>query len=160
MFWRTPSPILEFCRMQNQVWMIELSCECISMLHNAWLDIPCVFLHFIEMINDKPYMKEAYPIYLWVRACHPLSRTFSCIKLFFAAFEQLHDLPPSTLLWFMLILGWWVDVHWRCELKFLLDCLVAWRRVVLLCLLVIRQPSLWSKKEPHWYLYESFISMT
>ena len=68
------------------------------MLHNAWLDIPCVFLHFIEMINDKPYLKEAYPIYLWVRACHPLSRTFSCIKLFFAAFGQLYVLLPSTLL--------------------------------------------------------------
>jgi hypothetical protein len=41
MFWRTPSPILEFCRMQNQVLMIEFSCEFDFMLHNAWLDIPC-----------------------------------------------------------------------------------------------------------------------
>jgi hypothetical protein len=57
----------------------------------------------------------------------------------------------------MLILGWWVGVHWRCELKFLLDCLAAWWRVVLLCLSVIHQPSLWSKKEPHWYSHGSFI---
>jgi hypothetical protein len=28
-------------------------------------------------------------------------------------------------------------VHWRCKLKFLLDCLTVWRRVVLLCLLAI-----------------------
>jgi hypothetical protein len=59
-----------------------------------------------------------------------------------------------------LILGWWVGVHWRCKLKFLLDCLyllVAWRRVVL-CLLAIRQPSWWSRKEPHWYSHGSFIS--
>ena len=25
--------------MHNQVWMIEFSCECDFMLHNAWLDI-------------------------------------------------------------------------------------------------------------------------
>ena len=43
------------------------------------------------------------------------------------------------------------------QLKFLLDCLTAWQRVVL-CLLMIRRPSWWSKKEPHWYLHESFIS--
>ena len=62
------------------------------------------------------------------------------------------------LLWFMLILGWRVGVHWRSKLKFLLDCLTAWQRVVLVCLLAIRQPSWWSKKEPHWYLHESFTS--
>ena len=53
MFWRIPSLIHEFCRMQNQVWMIEFSYECDFRLHNAWLLIPCVFLCFIEMISDK-----------------------------------------------------------------------------------------------------------
>jgi hypothetical protein len=53
MFWRTTPPILEFYRIQNQVWMIEFSYGCDFMLHNAWLDIPCVFIHFIEMISDK-----------------------------------------------------------------------------------------------------------
>ena len=53
MFWRTLSPILEFCEIQNQVWMIKFSYECDSMLHNAWLDIPYVFLLFIEIISDK-----------------------------------------------------------------------------------------------------------
>ena len=65
-----------------------------------------------------------------------------------------------NLSWFLLILGWRVGILWGCELKFLLDCLcplMAWRRVVLLCLLVIQQPSWWSKKEPHWYSHGSFI---
>ena len=134
-------PILEFCEMQNQVWMIKFSYECDSMLHNAWLDIPYVFLLFIEIISDKTYLKQSCLIYLWARARHPLSRTFSCIKLFFVAFGRLHDLLPSTLLWFMLILGWRLGVHWKCKLNFLHDCLTTWRRVVLLCLLVIRQSS-------------------
>ena len=69
--------------------------------------------------------------------------------------------PPSiNLSWFLLILGWRVGVHWGYELKFLLDCLcplMAWQRVVFLCLLAVRQPSWWSKKEPHWYSHRSFI---
>ena len=66
-----------------------------------------------------------------------------------------------NLSWFLLILGWRVGVHWRCKLKFLLGCLcplMAWWRVLLLCLLVIRQPSWWSRKELHCCLRESFIS--
>ena len=39
--------------MGSRKWMIEFSYECDFMLHNAWLDIPCVFLCFIEMISDK-----------------------------------------------------------------------------------------------------------
>jgi len=39
--------------MQNLAWMIEFSYECDSMLHNAWLDIPYVFLLFIAMSSDK-----------------------------------------------------------------------------------------------------------
>ena len=53
MILRTPSPILEFSKMQNQVWMIEFFYELDFMLHNAWLDIPYVFFRFIEVINDK-----------------------------------------------------------------------------------------------------------
>jgi hypothetical protein len=46
-----------------------------------------------------------------------------------------------------LCLGWWIDVHWRCRLKFFLDdiCLLAaWQRVVQL---MIRHLSWWSRKE-------------
>ena len=52
-FQRTPSPRLEFCRMQNLAWMIEFSYKCDSLLHNAWLNIPYVFILFVEMISDK-----------------------------------------------------------------------------------------------------------
>ena len=61
---------------------------------------------------------------------------------------------------FLLILGWQVGVHWRCKLKFLLDRLTTWQRVVLLCLLAICQPSWWSKKDPHWSHMEASSSMT
>ena len=44
------------------------------------------------------------------------------------------------------------------QLKFLLDHLTMWQRVVLLYLLTIRQPSWWLRKELHWCLRESFIS--
>ena len=44
------------------------------------------------------------------------------------------------------------------QLKFFLDCLTTWQKVVLLCLLAIRQPSWRSKNELHWCLRESFIS--
>ena len=43
------------------------------------------------------------------------------------------------------------------QLKFFLDCLTTWWKVVLLCLLAIRQPSWRSKNELHWCLRESFI---
>ena len=43
------------------------------------------------------------------------------------------------------------------QLKFFLDCLTAWWKVLLLCLLAIRQPSWRSKNELHWCLRESFI---
>ena len=67
---------------------------------------------------------------------------------------------PINPSWFLLILGWWVGVLWGCQLKVLLDhlCpLMAWRRVVLICLLAIRQLSWWLKKESHWYSHGSFI---
>ena len=66
-----------------------------------------------------------------------------------------------NLSWFLLFHGWRVGIHWRCKIKFLLDCLcllATWRRVIVLCLLTIRQPSRWSRKELHWNLHESFIS--
>jgi hypothetical protein len=94
--------------MQNQAWLIKFSCECDSMLHNAWLDIPCVFLHFIEMISDKHTWRKAYLIYLLPRARSPLSRTFPCIKLCLCiircGYGQLHALFLSTCLdfyWFL-----------------------------------------------------------
>ena len=61
---------------------------------------------------------------------------------------------------FLIFIDSWL-MNWgslEMQLKFLLDCLMAWWRVVLLCLLTIRRSSWWSKKEPHWYLHESFIS--
>ena len=95
--------------------------------------------------------------FLLVKTCSPLSRIFPFIC-------TIQIVTCSSLInhsWFSLVLGRWIGVHWRCKFKFLLDglyLLAAWRRVVLLCLSVIRQPSWWSKKEPHWYLHESFIS--
>jgi hypothetical protein len=38
----------------NQVWVIELSHECVLMLHNAWLNVPYVFiLSSFEVSSDK-----------------------------------------------------------------------------------------------------------
>ena len=152
-------PILEFCEMQNQVWMIEFSYECDSMLHNAWLDIPYVFLLFIEMISDTHTWRRL----IWFTHGQELVVRWAGPFLVLS-FSLQHSgscmiFSRQPLLWFMLILGWWV-VYWRCKRKFLLDYLAAWQRVVLLCFSVIHQSSLWSKKEPHWYLYERFISMT
>jgi hypothetical protein len=107
MFLRTLSPTW-ICRMQNQAWLIEFSCKCDSMLHNAWLDIPCVFLCFIKMISDKHTWRRAYLIYLSPRAHSPLSRTSPCIKLclyiIWCRYRQLHALHLSTCLdfyWFL-----------------------------------------------------------
>ena len=36
------TPTLEFCSMQNQVWMVALSVECASLLNDVWLDLPYV----------------------------------------------------------------------------------------------------------------------
>ena len=36
--------------MHNQVWIIKFSYECDSMLHNAWLDIPYVFLLLLKWL--------------------------------------------------------------------------------------------------------------
>ena len=70
MFCRTPSHVLEFCRMQNQVWMIEFSYECDFMLHNAWLDI--VFYFFLLKwlvinipeggLSDLPVDESSYSV--------------------------------------------------------------------------------------------------
>ena len=49
--------------MQNQVWMIEFSYEYDSMLHNAWLDIPYVFLLFIEIISDKHTFGQLHDLF-------------------------------------------------------------------------------------------------
>ena len=68
-----------------------------------------------------------------VKACSPLSRIFPFLC-------TIRIVTRSSLVnhsWFLLILGRWIGVHWRCKFKFLLDglyLLAAWRRVVLLCL--------------------------
>ena len=95
--------------------------------------------------------------FLSVKACSPLSRIFPFLC-------TIWTITCSSLVnpsWFLLILGWQVGVLWGRKHKFHLDCLhplTVWRRVVLLYLLAVRQPSWWSKKEPRWYLHESFIS--
>ena len=94
--------------------------------------------------------------FLSVKACSPLSRIFPFLC-------TIWTITCSSLInhsWFLLILDWRVGVHWRCKLKFFLAYLchpMAWRRVILLSLLAIRQPSWRSKNELHWYLHESFI---
>ena len=51
---------------QNQVWMdVILMCECGSMLHDDWLDIPCVIiLHSFrfkyEMVSDKNVWRNIF----------------------------------------------------------------------------------------------------
>jgi hypothetical protein len=40
--------------MQNQVWMIEFSCECDFMLHNAWLDMVFSFFLLKWLVTNKP----------------------------------------------------------------------------------------------------------
>ena len=68
---------------------------------------------------------------------------------------------PINLAWFLMLLGWWIGVHWRCRLEFVLDCLchlAVWRRVVIQSLIAIHQLSWSSRMEPHWYLHESFIT--
>jgi len=42
MFLEKFSPTLEFCSMQNQVWMVALSGECASLLIDVWLNLPCI----------------------------------------------------------------------------------------------------------------------
>jgi hypothetical protein len=106
--------------------------------------------------------------------CRPELMVFRSIEVLSLAFSfSLHHpilemriqtiahSPPINLSWFLLLLVWWISVHWRCKLEFLLDCLsplAVWWRVVLLCLIAICQLSWWSRKERHWYLHESFIS--
>jgi hypothetical protein len=42
MFLEQFTATLEFCSLQNQVWMVELSVECASLLNDVWLDLPWV----------------------------------------------------------------------------------------------------------------------
>ena len=112
-FKKTPSPRLEFCIMQNLAWMIEFSYECDYMLHNAWLNIPYVFLLFVEIISDKhTWRKLVRCTYQWglhgFRSIQPdlfLPLAFLCtIRSRRWGCRQLHDLIPSTFLdfcWFL-----------------------------------------------------------
>jgi hypothetical protein len=54
-------------------------------------------------------------------------------------YGQLHILLHQPFL-ISLVPSWRIDVHWRCRLEFFLDglfVLMAWQRVVLLCLLAV-----------------------
>ena len=57
-FQRSSSPTLEFCKAKSSLDDRTLMCECDSMLHDNWLDIPCVIiLHYFcfkpGMVSDK-----------------------------------------------------------------------------------------------------------
>ena len=143
--------------------MIEFSCECDFMLYNAWLDIPYVFLCFIEVINDKHTWRRLIRFTCWRELVVHWAGPFLTLSFVFAPSDE--DTDNCMLFFhqpFLIFVDSWLT-NWgslEMQLKFLLDRLMAWRRVVLLCLSVIHRSSLWSKKEPQWYLYESFISMT
>jgi hypothetical protein len=145
MFWRTPSPILKFCRMHNLVWMIELSCECDFMLHNTWLDIHCGFLHLIEMISDKHTWRRL----IWFTCWWELVVCWAGPFLVLSLDPRDKDTENCMLFFhqpFLIFVDFWL-MNWcslEMQLKFLLDCLyllAAWQLVILLCLLTIRQPS-------------------
>jgi hypothetical protein len=106
-FGRTLSPTLEFCRMQNQVWLMEFSCECDSMLHNTWLNLPRVFLCFIEMISDKHiWRKLVRYTYQWgLHGFRSIEQDLLLPSAFLCTFQswrwgyrQLHAFLPSTFL--------------------------------------------------------------
>ena len=52
MFLEKFSPRLEFCNMQNQVWMVAPSIECASLLNDVWLYLPCVST--LRSFSSKP----------------------------------------------------------------------------------------------------------
>ena len=125
MILRTPSPILEFCKMHNQVWMIEFSYEWDFMLHNAWLDIPYVFLIFIEMISDKHTWRKLIRFtYWWELVVHwagPLltlsfvfapsnEDTDNCMLFFHQPFLIFVDSWLTS--WYSLELQTWVPPWW------------------------------------------------
>ena len=91
MILRTPSPILEFCKMQNQAWMIEFSCEWDFMLHNAWLDIPYVFLLFIEMIRDKHTWRRLIRFTYWRELVVRWAGPFLTLSFVFAPSDEDTD---------------------------------------------------------------------
>ena len=145
--------------MHNQVWMIEFSYECDSILHNAWLDIPYVFLLFIEMISDK---------HTWRRLIQFTCQWELVVRwagLFLVLSLDPGDEDMDNFMFFfhqplLISLDSWL-MNWcslEMQLKFFLDCLTAWWKVLLLCLLAIHQSSWRSKNELHWCLRESFIS--
>ena len=133
------------------------------MLHHVWLNIPYVFILpfllrwlVIELseggASDLPIDESSWSIeqaFPYINLCHctiSIEDTNNCMLFFHQPFLIFVDS------WLMS----WGSLEM--QLKFLLDCLTAWQRVVLLCLLTICRPFWWSKKEPHWYLHESFIS--
>ena len=91
MILRTPSPILEFCKMHNQVWMIEFSYEWDFMLHNARLDIPYVFLRFIKVINHKHTWKRLIRRIYWWALVVRWAVTFLTLSFVFAPSDEDTD---------------------------------------------------------------------
>ena len=88
--------------MQNLARMIEFSYECDSLLHNAWLNIPYVFLLFVEMISDKhTWRKLVRCTYQWGLHGFRSIELDLFLPLAFLCNIQLHALLPSTLLDFV-----------------------------------------------------------
>ena len=119
MFLNNSIPRLKFCRMQNLAWMIEFSYEYDSMLHNAWLDIPYVFLLFIEMISDKHtrrrFIRFTYGRELVVHWAGPFLLYFLCSIRIVAWSSPIN---PSLICVDSWLMGWsslemWTQVpHW------------------------------------------------
>ena len=136
-------------------------------MKGRWLVV--VFSSYLKLSLLELFMSILSPIsqsfFLIFLSCHPFCPFFCGSRHF-----------VWTFCWWELVVRWagsllalsfslyhldscmfFFRVQWRCELKFLLNCLTAWRRVILLCLLAIRQPSWWSRKDFHWCLYRSFV---
>ena len=93
MFWRTRSPILEFCRVQKQVWMIELSYECDSMLHHVWLNIPYGFIlpFFTQMISDRTTWRWYVRFTCWWELVVRWAGPFRTLSFVFAPSDEDTD---------------------------------------------------------------------
>ena len=110
---------------------------------------------FTQMISDRTTWRRYVQFtYWWELVVHWVRPFFTLIFVFAPSDEDIDNCMLFFHQPFLIFVDSWLT-SWgslEMQLKFLLDCLTAWRRVVLLCLLMIRQPSWWSKKEPHWYL--------
>jgi hypothetical protein len=67
-FQRSPPPSLNFVA-KSSLDDRTLMCECDSMLHDNWLDIPCIVILYSfcfkpRMVSDKKYPKEYFHNYI------------------------------------------------------------------------------------------------